>query len=454
MATPAQDLKPWEALRERIADDDRDGAEAVLAKLPPEETVRVLFRLSSEDQQRLLALMPPDEAADLLHEFPDQLAADLIDHLDTEAAAHIVDELPSDDVADILGSLDRAHAEAILGSMDPEAAGEVRELIDYPTDVAGGVMELEHFAYPETIRQRDFIRDVRARRKEIEQLPARLLLLDSLGRPSGAVHIEDVLLANPDSPLGTVAEPVVTLPVTADLDVLEDYFDEYETPGVPIVDDGGRLVGRVRRQDLQEALAERASSDQLKVQGIVSGEELRAMPLVSRSRRRLSWLSVNIVLNIIAASVIAMFQDTLAAVIALAVFLPIVSDMSGCSGNQAVAVSMRELTLGIVKPRDVLRVWWQEVSVGLINGAALGTLLAVAAYLWQGNAALGAVVGLALGINTIVAVSIGGCVPLLLKHFKVDPAVASGPILTTVTDMCGFFLVLGIATLSLPYLIA
>ncbi len=454
MATPAEDLKPWEALRERIADGDRAGAEAVLADLPPEETVRVLFRLSAEDQQGLLALVPPEEAADLLDEFPDQLAADLIDHLDTEAAAHIVDELPSDDGADILGSLDRQHAEAILGSMDPEAAGEVRELIDYPTDVAGGLMELEHFAYPKTIRQRDFIRDVRTRRKEIEQLPARLMLLDALGRPSGAVHIEDVLLANPDSPLSTVAESVVTLPVTADLDTLEDYFDEYETPGAPIVDDTGRLVGRVRRQDFQEALAERASSDQLKVQGIVSGEELRAMPLVSRSRRRLSWLSVNIVLNIIAASVIAMFQDTLAAVIALAVFLPIVSDMSGCSGNQAVAVSMRELTLGIVKPRDVLRVWWQEVSVGLINGAALGTLLAGAAYLWQGNAALGAVVGLALGINTIVAVSIGGCVPLLLKHFKVDPAVASGPILTTVTDMCGFFLVLGIATLSLPYLIA
>ena len=270
---------------------------------------------------------------------------------------------------------------------------------------------------------------------------------------AGSRAVPDVLLANPDSPLGTVAEPLITLPVSADLDTLEDYFDEHETPGVAIVDEAGRLAGRVRRQDFQEALAARASSDQLKAQGIVSGDELRAMPLVSRSRRRLSWLSVNIVLNVIAASVIAMFQDTLAAVIALAVFLPIVSDMSGCSGNQAVAVSMRELTLGIVKPRDMLRVWWQEVSIGLMNGAALGTLLALAAYLWQGSAALGAVVGLALGLNTIVAVSIGGCVPLLLKHFRVDPAVASGPILTTVTDMCGFFLVLGLATLSLPYLL-
>ena len=174
------------------------------------------------------------------------------------------------------------------------------------------------------------------------------------------------------------------------------------------------------------------------------------MPVLTRSWRRLSWLSINIVLNIIAASVIAFYEDTLTAVIALAVFLPIVSDMSGCSGNQAVAVSMRELTLGAALPRDVLRVWRKEVIVGLINGMALGTLLGFAAWLWKGNAILGLVVGAALAVNTVIAVSIGGTVPLVLKRFKLDPAVASGPLLTTVTDMCGFFLLLGLASMVLP----
>ncbi len=173
---------------------------------------------------------------------------------------------------------------------------------------------------------------------------------------------------------------------------------------------------------------------------------------MTRSRRRLSWLSINIVLNIIAASVIAFYQDTLAAVIALAVFLPIVSDMSGCSGNQAIAVTMRELTLGVIHPRDALRVWWQEASVGVLNGIALGTLLGAAAYLWQGNAVLGLVVGGALALNTLVAVSLGGTVPLVLKGLRADPALASGPVLTTITDMFGFFLVLGLATLALPWL--
>jgi magnesium transporter len=172
------------------------------------------------------------------------------------------------------------------------------------------------------------------------------------------------------------------------------------------------------------------------------------MPVLLRSRRRLSWLSVNIVLNIIAASVIAFYEDTLSAVIALAVFLPIISDMSGCSGNQAVAVSMRELSLGTVKPGEVFRVWLQEISVGLINGVVLGLLIAIVAYIWKGNIWLGIVAGSALTINTLVSVSIGGTVPLVLKKMNIDPALASGPILTTITDMVGFLLVLGFATIN------
>lgn len=176
------------------------------------------------------------------------------------------------------------------------------------------------------------------------------------------------------------------------------------------------------------------------------------MRLLRRSSRRLSWLSINIVLNVIAASVIAAYQDTLSAVIALAVFLPIISDMSGCSGNQAAAVSLRELALGLVRPQDLLYVWLKELGVGLINGCALGLILGGVAYLWQGNAYLGLVAGGALALNTVVAVSIGGLVPLVLRRLRFDPAIASGPLLTTVTDVCGFFLVLSFASLALPRL--
>jgi magnesium transporter len=218
-----------------------------------------------------------------------------------------------------------------------------------------------------------------------------------------------------------------------------------------VVDDDHVLAGVVRRFHVEEALANRTASDFRQTLGIVGGEEVRTMPVLRRSGRRLSWLSVNIVLNVIAASVIVLYEDTLARVIALAVFLPIISDMSGCSGNQAVAVSLREMSLGLVRATEVARVWLKEVSVGALNGVVLGLLLGAVAWLWKGNPFLGLVVGTAMAVNTVVAVSIGGTIPLVLRRLGRDPALASGPILTTVTDMCGFFLALGLATIMLSH---
>jgi magnesium transporter len=242
--------------------------------------------------------------------------------------------------------------------------------------------------------------------------------------------------------------------VRAELPVeeLKEVFDEHHLFGVPVVDAAQRLLGVVLPSAVEEQLSKRAVRQVLGISGIIGGEELRTLPLAVRSGRRLSWLSINIVLNLIAASVIAVYQDTIAAVITLAVFLPIISDMSGCSGNQAVAVSMRELTLGLVKPRELARVLAKESSVGVLNGVALGVLLGGVAFLWQGNPWLGLVVGGALAMNTVLSVSLGGVLPLVLRRVGLDPALVSGPVLTTVTDMCGFFLLLSFATTVLPRL--
>jgi magnesium transporter len=249
-----------------------------------------------------------------------------------------------------------------------------------------------------------------------------------------------------------MVEPVV-VPVDMELGDLEDLFEKHPFLGLPVVESDGRLAGVVSRTAVMDASRERLESDAMKLQGVV-GDELRSMPLLLRSRRRLAWLSANILLNVLAATVIASYEETLAAVIALAFFLPMVSDMSGCSGNQAVAVTMRELSLGLVRPIDVFRVWVKEASVGAINGIVLGLLIGVVAWVWMDNSALGLVIGAALAINTVIAVSIGGVVPLIVKRLGQDPAAASGPLLTTITDIAGFFLVLSIATLMMPALVS
>lgn len=444
-------LPPWETLHELAEANDASALKALLEELEPSESVRAFLRLSEPDQQHIVELIGPENAAHLLDDVPESYAADVLEQIDAGVAADIIETLPSDQGADIIAEMEEPEAAAVLSEMEPEEADEVRDLLVHSKGVAGSLMGTEHYAYPDSTTRSEFLADLEKRRDDVERLPQRLILLDAGKRPIGAVNLVDVLLAGDDSVLGGLAKPVPLVNVDATLDELEEFFDRHDSLGAPVVDHNGRLVGRLRRQAVSDEEARQAQSDQLKVQGIV-GEELRMMPAPLRARRRLSWLSINIVLNIIAASVIAFYQDTIAAVIALAVFLPIVSDMSGCSGNQAVAVSLRELTLGIVEPEDVWRVWLQEVSVGIMNGLALGVLIAATAWAWNGNPWLGIVIGGALCLNTVIAVSIGGTVPLLLKRFGVDPAVASGPVLTTITDMCGFFLVLGLATIALPLL--
>jgi len=450
----APDLAPWKTLQALIETGDRQRLDEYVVALDTTQKIRAFSRLDEEEQAQLLLQLTRETAADIVADLPAAHAAALIESIDAEHAAEIVEELRSDEGADLLADLESDDAHAILSNMEPASASRVRQLIHYPDEVAGGLMGTEEFACHVAETVDTFLQHLSRDKEEKGYLPQRVLLVDDHGRLAGSVEIAEILLADRSATLASLQEhePVVPVSDYATLDELDEYFERYETLGAPVVNADGQLVGRLRRRAVYDRIAERAQDDQLKLQGIVGGEELRSMPVRTRSGRRLSWLSINIVLNVIAASVIALFQDTLSAVIALAVFLPIVSDMSGCSGNQAVAVSMRELTLGIVQPRDVARVWLKEVLVGLMNGLALGLLLGLVAFAWQGNALLGIVVGLALGLNTIIAVSIGGTVPLLLKRWRVDPAVASGPVLTTVTDMCGFFLVLGLATLALPWL--
>ncbi len=450
------ELHPWEQMQALAEAGNVRGLEALLDSIGPSEAFRALLRLEPEARERVLTTLSPDEAADLMQEIPDEHAADLIEELPVKEAASILNEMESDEQADVLAQIEPAKSEAILATMAPEEAADARRLLPYQRDVAGGLMMTEYLSYPEEKLVGDVIDDLsrRAEQEDEDRRDVHAYVVSATGRLIGQLDLRDLVLSRRTTQLSNIlrASPYVSL--EASLDELDAFFQRNPRFAVPVVDAHLELVGVVRREDVEQAISERAESDFLKTQGIIGGDEIRSLPVVVRSRRRLSWLSVNILLNMIAASVIALYEDTLSAAIALAVFLPIVSDMSGCSGNQAVAVSIRELSLGITKPFEVARVWLQEIKVGVINGIVLGSLLALAAIFWKGNPWLGLVVGCALAANTLVAVSLGGIVPLLLKRFKFDPATASGPILTTVTDMCGFFMVLSLATVMLPRLAA
>jgi len=450
--TEAIETPPWERLDALAQARDVKGLEAYVESIGPSETFRALLRLEPEARERVLTTLSPEDAAELIEEIPEEHAADLIEELEANDAASIVSELESDDQVDVLANLDPEDAEAILARMPPEEAADARKLLPYPRDVAGGLMVTEYLSYPDTATVRDVIEDLNRRVEEGISEDLHAYVISGAKRLIGVLDLRNLVLARRDTLLAQLLKPSLYVKADTALEELEEFFEREDESAVPVVDAHQALLGVVRHEDVAEAIAERSENDYRKTQGIVGGDEIRSLPVAVRSRRRLQWLSVNILLNLVAASVIAAYEETLAAAILLAVFLPMVSDMSGCSGNQAVAVSIRELSLGITKPFEVLRVWLQEIKVGLINGVVLGTLLAIVATLWKGNPWLGLVIGGALAFNTLVAVSLGGTIPLLLKRMKFDPAVASGPILTTLTDMCGFFLVLSFATAILPRL--
>lgn len=434
---------------------DAEALEELLDSMPSGELAYALSRLSDEDQTKILTTLSSEDAAGIIEQLSNAQAVDLIEHLAPDLAAGILDEMPSAEQADLISEMSENSAEAILAHMDPEEAANARQLIQYDSDVAGGIMVKEYLAYPMATTVRDVVDDLCERGEEYRDYDIQYsYIIDDEHRVKGVLRMHDLLMAKRSTPIQDIMiKNPVFVQDTMHLDDLQEFFDQHHYLGVPVVDDRERLIGVVRQQAVHEAVSEKHDDDYLKSQGIVGGEEFRTMPLTRRTSRRLFWLAINIVLNLGAASVIALFQDTLSAVIALAVFLPIISDMGGCSGSQAVAVSVRELSLGLVRHTELMRVWLKEISVGLVSGVVLGAVVGFIALLWKGQPYLGLVAGAALCLNTVVAVSFGGLLPLVLKRFDIDPAIASGPILTTITDMCGFFLVLGLATLMLDKLV-
>ncbi|MCF8070075.1 MAG: magnesium transporter [Desulfobacterales bacterium] len=445
-------ISTWDKLSELLIEGNSSELNIFIDSLSPSETARAISRLPEEEQARLLSILSPEDAADMIENIPDAQAADLVEDMPSDKAAAILEELHSDHLVDVLGEMDQDSSSAILSKMDKEDAEEARKFLEYPSDCAGGLMISEYLKYKVDQTIQDVLNDMQLNRNEyMDYHVLYFYVVDFDDKLVGVLRMHDLLFPSPDTMLTKIMiKSPHSVRDDSTLKELEDFFDEHHLFGVPVVDSQKRLVGVVLPNAIEEEVNKKKTKTFLRLSGIIGGEEFRTMPLLSRSGRRLSWLSLNILLNIIAASVIAIYQDTLSAAITLAVFLPMVSDMSGCSGNQAVAVSMRELSLGLVKPGELFWVLLKEAKVGIINGFVLGILLGGVAFLWKDNFWLGLVVGGALAANTLVSVALGGMLPLILKKLKLDPALVSSPLLTTVTDMCGFFFVLSFASAVLP----
>ncbi len=420
------------------------------------EMTRVLLAEYPDTAARLIESEPDAESAALLGaEKPDTRLA-IVRRLTPDRSARIVALLPPDALRQTLGSLNPNWATALLARLDPEErercldaleerqASELRELALYPPETAGALMDPRVTTFRPDALVRDVTRRLRTfRNRRVQDV----FLVDPEGILAGSLAIQNIVLADPGSRLESlVQDEAVSVQVVASREEVIQTFEDHRIASLPVVDFDGRLVGVLRQRELIRAAKERATASAVTMVGASEQERALSSPLFA-VRKRLPWLQINLLTAFLAASVVGLFEETIAAVTALAVLLPVVAGQSGNTGAQALAVTMRGLALREVRTRHWLRVVTKEVLAGAGNGVAVALTTAAAVYLWSDSTGLALVIGVSMVISMTLAGLSGAAIPMLLTALRQDPAQSSSIVLTTVTDVAGFFSFLGIATL-------
>ncbi len=421
-------------------------------ELHPADLADRLQRLDPDEAEILLRQLPARIVAAALAEVEEDRLPDFLDLFDAAQLAEILAHLAPDSAADLLQQLPPATRRNVLSHLPNELADGVRRLLRYPEDTAGGVMTNRFIALRDemTVEEvRELLRG-RAQDERTEDI-AYLYVTNADQHLVGVVSLRDLVFRREGRRMQEIVNrDVKFVRVDTDQENLVQQFDRYHYLGLPVLDGDGRLVGAVKASDVLEVAAKEATEDMQLMVGL-SGEEHALTPWQQSIRGRLPWLYINLVTAFAAAFVVGMFENTIARWTALAVFLPIVAGQGGNAGMQTLTVIIRDLALGEITPGDGRRALIKEITLGLLNGLAIGLTVGLIGWFWKGSVLLGVVAGAAMLLNQLAAAVAGVMIPLGLRTLRLDPALASSIFLTTVTDVAGFFFFLGLATLALRW---
>jgi magnesium transporter len=406
-------------------------AARLVDSLPPEDAIRYLQDEPSSTAANVFLSLNPDFATELITEMKEDLFRALFTTVDPARGAPL------------LARLDEDKVERRLGQLPEQVAKEYQELLSYPQDTAGCLMDprVTAFRADETVENAlKRIRSVRDRRV------LDICVVDDEGMLLATLPLQEVAISEPKSRLGEIihGQPV-SIHVMSPREEVVQLLEEKRLASLPVVDLDGKLLGIIRYDALVTAAKQEATGDLQAMFG--AGRDERALSKASFAiRKRLPWLEINLATAFLAAAVVGLFEDTIARITALAVFLPVVAGQSGNTGSQALAVTMRGLALREVRTRHWFQIARKEVAVGFVNGVAVAVTTSLVAYLWMRSLGLSAVIGIAMILSMVIAGLAGAVIPVILKAFGQDPAQSSSIILTTVTDVVGFLSFLGLAT--------
>ncbi len=411
-----------------------------LETLSAEEAVSILKSVSPEHASRAFNSLDARFAADLMLNLPEQSAADIFGRMNVTRAAEL-----------ILCIQRREDCEKLLERVEPTYADQIRKLISYPEDTAGRIMTPNFLAFREDSKVGEAILVLRsiAQKAQLNYV----YVTDAQNKLKGVLNMRELLLADQATQLASVMLPnVFRVEATMDREKVIQALGGRSFLSVPVVDKNDHLLGTVRTDELIASAQEEATEDIQKMFG-AGGDEHVSSSISFSIKKRLFWLNINLATAFLASSVIAMFEDVIAKMTALAIFLPIVASQGGNTGAQSLAVVIRGLVLREVEPKLARKVIIKEGILGLVNGVVVGTLSGLVAWFWNGNGYLGLVIGLAMIINMVVAGISGAAIPIFMKALGKDPAQSSNIILTTVTDCVGFFAFLSLAVLFRSFLV-
>jgi magnesium transporter len=441
------DLTPEYAreILDALHDEDTSRVAELLGELHFADIADLLGWAGSAERQQLVDVIRPDFDPELLTELDDELREEVIAQLGTDVVAEAISALDSDDVVEVIEDLEEADQRELLGALSEIERARVQEALSYPEYTAGRIMQRELVAIPDywSVGQTiDFLRSARNLPEDFYDI----IVVDPRYRPVGMVPLSRVIRTNRPVLVRDVMETddMRTVLVTDEQENVAHLFRQRDLISTPVVDDNGRLVGVITVDDVVDVIDEEYEEDMMRMAGVGEEDDLSSA-ILDTTRSRFTWLLVNLFTAIGASMVIGLFQHTIESLVALAVLMPIVASMGGNAGTQTLTVAVRAIATRELNSTNAWRVVRKEVAVCTLNGLAFALLSGGISWFWFDNMRLGAVIGVAMIINLIMAGASGAIIPLALERAGVDPAVSSSVFLTTITDVVGFFAFLGLA---------
>ncbi|MDP8269568.1 MAG: magnesium transporter [Candidatus Tenebribacter davisii] len=417
-------------------------------QLHPGDAAQIINELPAEYQVKVFSYLSPEIASDVINDLHDELREDVLESIQQNRLVEIIDEMDSDEATDIAAELADHQLKDVLQKIDKEDSDEIKQLLVYDEDTAGGIMQKEIIAVNKEMNRAEMIDHIRAIYDDVEKLYY-IFVTDKENKLIGILEVSKLLLCHDEmKAVDIMDEDVISAPVGMDQEEVARIFRKYDIYILPVVDKENHLLGRITVDDIIDVIDDEASEDVYKMVGLENEDKVFTSPL-SSVKKRLPWLTLNLFTALLVSSVVGIFEGTIARLSFLAVLMPIVAGLGGNSGTQTLTVITRGIALGELTLHNTYRAIVKEITVGIINGLLIGSVAMLIAYLLKGNIILGAVLGISMVCNMFIAGLVGSSIPVVMKTLKIDPALASSVIITMLTDIGGFATFLGLATLML-----